>query len=162
MIPNKTYLLTYPGHCMLTPTLYSWQIVWLVTKTFEKSKYLRNNYFAKLLWFYNCSTEDFNTSETQVWVGSRYPDHAILTSTLYSWEIVWLVTKTFEKNKYLRNNYFAKLLWFYNCSIGYFKTSEAQVWVRVKIPRPRYLDPHSVFLTDCAISYQDRLKKANI
>ena len=32
----------------------------------------------------------------------------------------------------------------------------------VKIPRPRYLDPHLVFLTDCAISYQDRLKKTNI
>ena len=30
------------------------------------------------------------------------------------------------------------------------------------ISRPQYLDPHPVFLTDCAISYQDRLKKANI
>ena len=43
-----------------------------------------------------------------------------------------------------------------------FRTSEAQVWVGVKIRRPRYLDPHPVFLTDCAISYQDHLKKANI
>ena len=35
-------------------------------------------------------------------------------------------------------------------------------WGRgVKIPRPRYLDPHAAFLTDCVISYQDRLKKAN-
>ena len=32
----------------------------------------------------------------------------------------------------------------------------------VKIPRPRYLAPGPVFLTDCAISYQDHLKKANI
>ena len=34
--------------------------------------------------------------------------------------------------------------------------------VGVKIPGPRYLDPHPVFLTDCVISYQDNLKKANI
>ena len=47
----------------------------------------------------------------------------------------------------------------YNCSIENFKTSEAQVWVRVKIPMPRYLDPHPVFLTDCVISYQDCLTK---
>ena len=51
---------------------------------------------------------------------------------------------------------------FYNYSVEDFKISEAQVWVGVKIPRPRYLDPHPVFLTDCAISYQDNLKKANI
>ena len=51
---------------------------------------------------------------------------------------------------------------FYNDSVEDFKTSEAQVWVGVKIHRPRYLDPHPVFLTDCAISYQDCLKKANI
>ena len=31
----------------------------------------------------------------------------------------------------------------------------------VKIPRPRYFDPHPVFLTDCAINYQDRLVNAN-
>ena len=68
----------------------------------------------------------------------------------------------FKKGKYRRNNYFAKLLWFYSCSIEDFKTSEAQVGVGVKIPRPRYLDRHPVFLTDCAISYQDCLKKANI
>ena len=66
-----------------------------------------------------------------------------------------------KKGKYLRNTYFAKLLWFYNCSIEDFKTSEAQVWVGVKIPRPRYLDPHPVFLTR-AISYQDHLENANI
>ena len=51
---------------------------------------------------------------------------------------------------------------FYNYSVEDFKTSEAQVLVGVKIPRPRYLDPHPVFLTDCVISYQDNLKKANI
>ena len=51
---------------------------------------------------------------------------------------------------------------FFNYSVDDFKTSEALVWVGVKIPRPRYLDPHPVFLTHCAISYQDRLKKANI
>ena len=51
---------------------------------------------------------------------------------------------------------------FYNYSVEDFKISEAQVWVGVKIPRPRYLDPYPVFLTDCAISYQDRLENANI
>ena len=51
---------------------------------------------------------------------------------------------------------------FYNYSVEDFKISETQVWVGVKIPRPRYLDPHHVFLTDCAISYQDRLENANI
>ena len=51
---------------------------------------------------------------------------------------------------------------FYNYSVEDFKISEAQVWLGVKIPRPRYLDPHPVFLTDCAISYQDRLENANI
>ena len=51
---------------------------------------------------------------------------------------------------------------FYNYSVEDFKTSGAQVWVGVKIHRLRYLDPHLVFLTDCAISYQDRLKMANI
>ena len=55
-------------------------------------------------------------------------------------------------------NYFG----FYNYSDEDFNTSEAQVWVGVKIARPRYLDPHPVFLTDCVISYQDNLKKANI
>ena len=60
----------------------------------------------------------------------------------------------FEKGKYLRNNYYTKLHWFDNCSDEDFKTSEAQVWMGVKIPRLRYLDPHPVFLTDCAISYQ--------
>ena len=55
-------------------------------------------------------------------------------------------------------NYFG----FYNYSVEDFKTSEAQVWVGVKLPRPRYLDPHRVFLIDCVISYQDHLKKANI
>ena len=44
---------------------------------------------------------------------------------------------------------------FYNYSVEDFKTSEAQVWLGVKIHRPWYLDPHPVFLTDCAISYQD-------
>ena len=29
----------------------------------ENGKYLRKIYFAKLLWFYNCSIEDFKTSE---------------------------------------------------------------------------------------------------
>ena len=56
----------------------------------------------------------------------------------------------------------AKLLRFYSCSAEDFRTSEAQVWVWVKIPWPRYLAPRPVFLTDCAISYQDHLKKANI
>ena len=51
---------------------------------------------------------------------------------------------------------------FYNYSVEDFKISEAQVLVGVKIPRPRYFDPHPVFLTDCVISYQDNLKKANI
>ena len=61
------------------------------------------------------------------------------------------------------NYYFAyRLLWFSNCSVEYFKTSEAQVWVGVKIARPRYLDSHPVFLTDCTISYQDHLENANI
>ena len=32
----------------------------------------------------------------------------------------------------------------------------------VKIPRPRYLDPHPVFPTYCVISYQDRLENANV
>ena len=52
--------------------------------------------------------------------------------------------------------------WFYSCSGVDFRTSEAQVWVGVNIPRPRYLDPHPVFLTDCASSYQDRLENENI
>ena len=51
---------------------------------------------------------------------------------------------------------------FYNYSVEDFKISEAQVRLGVKIPRSRYLDPHPVFLTDCAISYQDRLENANI
>ena len=84
------------------------EIVWLVTKTV----YLRNNYYAKLHWFYNYSSEDFKTSEAQVSVWSRYPGHGILTPTLYSWQIVRLVTKTIWKGKYLWNNYFAKLLGF--------------------------------------------------
>ena len=58
--------------------------------------------------------------------------------------------------------YCAKLHWFCNYSSEDFRTPEAQVWMGVKIPRPRYLDPHPVFLTHCAISYQDRWKKANI
>ena len=66
------------------------------------------------------------------------------------------------QNRLKRNNYFAKLFWFYNCSIEDFNASEAQVWVGAKIPRQRYLDSHSVFLTHCTIGYQDRLKKANI
>ena len=57
----------------------------------------KNNYFAKLFWFYNCSSEDFRTSEAQVWVGSRYPGHSILIPTMYSWHTVRLVTKTVWK-----------------------------------------------------------------
>ena len=94
--------------------------------------------------------------------GSRYPGHGILTSTLYSLQIVRIVTKTVWKMQISKDNYYAKLHWFYNCSSEDFRTSEAQVWVGVKIPRPLDLDPHPVFLTDCVISYQDRLKKANI
>ena len=111
----------------------------------------------------NCSTEDFKTSEAQVWVGvkiprPRYLDHhpVFLTHCAISY------LRPFGKCKYLRNNYYAKLHWFYNYSSEYFRNSEAQVWVGVKIPRPRYLDPHPVFLTHCAISYQDRLENANI
>ena len=65
--------------------------------------------------------------------------------------------RPFEKGKYLRNIYFAWINYFgfCSCSVEDFKTSEAQV-------RPRYLDPHAVFLTHCAISYQDRLENANI
>ena len=90
--------------------------------------------------------------------GSRYPGHSILTPTLYSWQTVGLVTKIVWKRQISKE----QLLWFYNCSIEDFKTSEAHVWVGVKIPRPLYLDPHPVFLTHCAISYQDRLENANI
>ena len=61
-----------------------------------------------------------------------------------------------------KEQYYANYIGFYSYSVEDFKTSEAQVWVGVKIHRPQYLDPHPVFLTDCAISYQDRLKKANI
>ena len=49
-----------------------------------------------------------------------------------------------------------------NDQIEEFKTSEAQVWVAIKIPKPRYRDPYPVFLTNCAISFQDRLENANI
>ena len=66
------------------------------------------------------------------------------------------------KKQLFKEQLLAKLLWFYNYSNEDFRTSEAQVWVAVKIPKPRYLDPHPVFLTDCAICYQDRLRKANI
>ena len=50
--------------------------------------------------------------------------------------------RQFGKCKYLRNNYYAKLHWFYNYSSEDFRTTEAQVWVGVKIPRPRYIHPH--------------------
>ena len=43
------------------------------------------------------------------------------------------------------------LLRFYNCSVENFKASEAQVWVGVRIPRPRYLHPHPLFLTDSVV-----------
>ena len=128
----------------------------------KKGKYLWNNYYAKLLWFFNCSSEDFmlqkhksgwgqDTQATVSWPPPCIPDR--LCDEL---------PRPFEKGKCQRNSYFAKLLWFYNCSVEYFKTSGAQVWVGVKVPRPRYPDPHPVFLTDCVISYQDLLKKANI
>ena len=163
----------YPGHGILTPTLYSWQIVWNkkcsymskknnLPRQFEKGKYLRNIYFAKLLWFYNCSIEDFKTSEARLGGGQD-------TQATVSWPppcipdtLCYYLPRPFEKGKYLRNNYHAKLHWFYNYSSEDFRTSEAQVWVGVKIPRPRYLDPHPVFLTHCVISYQDRLENANI
>ena len=95
--------------------------------------------------------------------GSRYCGLGILTPTpdFCFWNYKKL-PRPFEKGKYLRNTYYAKLHWFYNSSVEDFKTSEAQVSMGVKIPWPRYLDPHPVFLTHCAISYQDRLKKANI
>ena len=54
------------------------------------------------------------------------------------------------------------MLNYFGFTIEDFKTSEAQVWVGVKIPRPQYLDPHPVFLTHCVISYQDCLENANI
>ena len=94
--------------------------------------------------------------------GSRYPGHGILTPPCIPDTLCDYLPRPFEKGKYLRNTYFSKLLWFYNCSIQYFKASEAQIWVGVKIPRSRYLDPHPVFLTHCAISYQDCLENANI
>ena len=94
--------------------------------------------------------------------GSRYPGHGILTPPCIPDRSYDKLPRPFEKGKYLRNIYFAKLLWFYNYSIEDFKTSEAQIWVGAMIARPRYLDPHPVFLTDCAISYQERLKKSNI
>ena len=83
----------YPGHGILTPTLYSWQI----PRPFEKGKYLRNIYFAKLLWFYNYSIEDFKTSEAQIWVGAMIARPRYLDPTLYSWQIVRLVTKNVWK-----------------------------------------------------------------
>ena len=70
-------------------------------RQFEKGKYLRNIYFAKLLWFYNCSIEEhfFKTSEAHVWVGVKIPRPRYLDPTLYSWHIVLLVTKTVWKRQ---------------------------------------------------------------
>ena len=93
-----------------------------------------------------------------------FESNCFLTKLLYFIGHSYMSILRLQKQicKYLRNNYYVKLHWFYNYSREDFRTSEAQVWVGVKIPGPRYLEPHSVFLTDCAISYQDHLKKANI
>ena len=137
-IPRPPYLDPHP--VFLTHCAISYQDL------LKKSKYLRNTYIAKLLWFYNCSIEDFKTSEAQVWVGVKIPrppyldPHPVfLTHCAISYQDL------LKKSKYLRNTYIAKLLWFYNCSIEDFKTSEAQVWVGVKIPRPQYLDPPTLY-----------------
>ena len=133
--------------------------------TINICSYVRKQFDAnENIWaFLGHITEILIISKTKVWGGGQD------TQATVSWpppcipdRLCDKLPRQFEKGKYLRNIYFAKLLWFYNCSIEDFKTSEAQVWVGVKIPRPRYLDHYPVFLTDCVITYQDNLKKANI
>ena len=113
----------------------------LVTKTIWKRQISKDqsNLALTLLNYFDFTIAQWRILRLQKhksgW-GSRYPGHGILTPTLYSWQIVRLVTKTVWKRQISKE-------------LRY-------------LHRPQYLDPNPVFLTDCAISCQDHMKKANI
>ena len=100
----------------------------------------------------------FRISEAQVWVGIKKPRPEYLDP-----HPGFLTDCAISYQDYLKKaNIQGTITRFYNSSVEDFRTSEAQVWVGVKILMPRYLDRQPVFLTDCVISYQDNLKKANV